>query len=50
MKTPLLVRFPNEYFFTNLDVDLSKFRLDKEIGDELFGWYEGIYICIKKED
>ena len=45
----MLVRFPNESFFEEVSIDINKFKLEKEFDDEMFGWYYGVYICIKKQ-
>ena len=44
----MLVRFPNESFFEEVSIDMNKFKLEKEFVDEMFGWYGGLYISIKK--
>lgn len=31
-----------------MDIDMSLFKVDKEFEKEIFGWYEGTYISIKK--
>lgn len=44
------VRFPNESFFEEVQLDLSRFKPEKEFDDEIFGWYDdSIYISIKKQ-
>jgi len=42
------VQLPNEQDFYEVDIDLSRFKLDKQIGDISFGWYDGTYIGIKQ--
>jgi hypothetical protein len=42
------VRFPNESYFVEVLIDMSKFTPNKEFSDEIFGWYDNIYISIKK--
>ena len=43
------VKFPNESFFEEIQIDLSQFVPEKEFSDEVFGWYKGkTYISIKK--
>ena len=42
------VQLPNENDFIEMDIDPSRFKLDKQIGDVRFGWYEGTYIGIKE--
>jgi len=43
-------RFPNESFHEDVYIDMSSFRVDKEFPDETFGWYNGTYIAIKKDN
>jgi hypothetical protein len=43
------VRSPNEDSWNDIPVDLDLFVASKEFGNEVFGWYEGIYISILKE-
>jgi hypothetical protein len=31
-------------------IDIANFRPEKEFHDETFGWYNGTYIAIKKEN
>lgn len=31
-----------------MSIDLSRFTVDREFEDEIFGWYLGDYIAIKK--
>jgi len=45
----MLVQTPNEQDFNEMDIDMSKFKVDKEIENVQYGWYEGNYIAIKKE-
>ena len=45
----MLVQTPNEQDFIEMDIDMSKFKVDKEIENVQYGWYEGNYIAIKKE-
>ena len=42
------VRFPNESFFEEIQIDLSQFKPEIEFSDETFGWYKGTYLSIKK--
>ena len=44
----LWVRFPNESDHHEIDVDLDQFERRMEFKDEVFGWYKGDYISIKK--
>jgi hypothetical protein len=43
----MLVQLANEQDFNEMDIDYSKFKIDKEIGDVQYGWYDGVYIAIK---
>jgi len=47
-RTKVGVRFPNESFFEEIPIDLSKFVPEKEFENETFGRYEGNYISIRK--
>jgi len=42
------VQLPNEQDFIEMDIDLGRFKLDKQIGEVSFGWYDGTYIGIKQ--
>jgi hypothetical protein len=42
------VRFPNESFFEEVSIDLEKFEVSNEFPHEIFGWYDGTAISIKK--
>jgi hypothetical protein len=48
MKTKVLVRFPNESDPVEMLIDLTLFKPEKEFDTEVFGWYDGTYIAIKK--
>ena len=48
MTKPLQVRFPNESEYFEVKIDIDLFNRTKEFEDEVFGWYKGNYICIKK--
>jgi hypothetical protein len=43
------VRFPNESFFEEIEINMSEFKPTTEFDDEVFGWYGDIYISIKKD-
>jgi len=43
------VRFPNEYFFDEIELNMDEFRPEKEFNDQIFGWYGDIYISIEKD-
>jgi len=42
------VRFPNEGAYQEVELDIDKFERRNEFDDEVFGWYDGTYIAIKK--
>jgi len=42
------VRFPNESEYQEIKVDMDKFERRSECDVEVFGWYDGTYISIKK--
>jgi hypothetical protein len=42
------VRFPNEDYYHEMNIDWSKFKVESEFTDEVFGWYGDIYISILK--
>lgn len=44
----VLVRFPNESFFVEIDVNISDFIPEKVFENEVFGWYKGLYVSIKR--
>lgn len=44
----LLVRYPNESNHNLMKIDLDDFERRIEFDDEVFGWYKGDYISIKK--
>jgi len=41
------VQLPNEQDFIEMNIDMSKFKLDKSIDGIQYGWYKGTYIGIK---
>jgi len=43
------VRFPNESFPEEMEIDMNEFVMDKEFDKQIFGWYLGHYISIEKE-
>ena len=47
-RTKVGVRFPNESYFEEIPIDLSKFVPEKEFENETFGHYDGNYISIRK--
>jgi len=44
----MLVQLSNDQDFIEMDIDMSKFKLDKTIGEVQYGWYDNIYIAIKQ--
>ena len=48
MTKPLQVRLPNETNYQEIKIDIDLFNLTREYEDEVYGWYKGNYICIKK--
>ena len=44
------VKFPNESFHEEMEVDMTEFKPDKEFNTQIFGWYLGHYVSIEKED
>lgn len=42
------VRFPNESIYDEVLIDLEKFEISNEFEHEIFGWYNGTAISIKK--
>lgn len=47
-KTKQMVRFPNESIPFEIELDMDEFHLEKDFGDEIFGYWRGVYISIKK--
>lgn len=43
------IRLPNTDNYVQADIDLERFTKDRETIIEVFGWYDGTYIAIKKE-
>ncbi len=41
------VQLPNEQDFIEMNIDMSKFKLDKTIDNIQYGFYNGTYIGIK---
>jgi len=44
----VLIRLPNDSYFEEMPIFLSRFKVEKEFEDEIFGWYDNTYISIKK--
>ena len=47
-KTTQMVRFPNESVPFEIDLDMDEFYPEKDFGDEVFGYWRGVYISVKK--
>ena len=45
-----MVRFPNETFVGEMDLDMGKFKPTNEFKTEIFGWYDDDYISIIKNE
>jgi hypothetical protein len=43
-----MVRFPNESVPFEIDLDMDEFYPEKDFGDEVFGYWRGVYISVKK--
>jgi len=43
-----MIRFANTDYYVPASLDMARFVQDRETEIELFGWYEGTYIAIKK--
>jgi hypothetical protein len=43
-----MVRFPNESFPIEINFNIEDFHPEKDFGDEVFGYWNGVYISIKK--
>jgi hypothetical protein len=43
------VRFPNEDYYDEMpNFKMDEFEVRSEFDNEVFGWYDGIYIAVKK--
>ena len=47
-KTKIMVRFPNESVTFEIELDMDEFHPEKDFGDEIFGYWRGVYISISK--
>ena len=50
-KTPSgkqMVRFPNESYPVEMNLEKFEFQFDRESDSEIFGWYKGNYIALQK--
>jgi len=39
---------PQKWWWAEIELDMDEFHLEKDFGDELFGYWRGVYISIKK--
>ena len=47
----MLVRFPNESFYDEVyNFNIKDFNMEKKFSDEVFGYWCGGYVVIKRED
>lgn len=50
-KEKMWVRFPNESFYDEVyNFNIKDFNMDKKFSDEVFGYWCGGYVVIKRED
>ena len=50
-KEKMLVRFPNESFYDEVyNFNIKDFNMEKKFSDEVFGYWLGGYVVIKRED
>ena len=47
-KTKQMVRFPNESTPIEIELDINDFQPEKDFEDEVFGYWRGVYISVKK--
>ena len=50
MKEKRWVRFPNESDYVEMEIDMKQFRLVTIFKDQIFGWYNNLYISIKQDE
>lgn len=43
-----MIRFPNTDDYVKANINMAEFKQDKEFDNEVFGWYRGQYVAIKK--
>jgi hypothetical protein len=43
------IKFPNEYYHEIIP-NIDGFKMKKEIGNQVFGWFGDLYISVMKED
>ena len=44
----VLVRFPNESYSVEMEINWNEFKIENEFEYEYFGWYKGTCIAILK--
>lgn len=44
------MRFPNEPYQVDMMINLNKFKPDRVFDDEVFGFCDGTYLALSKED
>ena len=50
-KDKMWVRFPNESFYDEVyNFNIKDFNMEKKFSDEVFGYWRGGYVVIKRED
>ena len=50
-KEKMWVRFPNESFYDEVyNFNIKDFNMEKKFSDEVFGYWCGSYVVIKRED
>jgi len=50
-KEKMWVRFPNESFYDEVyNFNIKDFNMEKKFSDEVFGYWLGGYVVIKRED
>jgi hypothetical protein len=50
-KETMSVRFPNESFYDEVyNFTIKDFNMEKKFSDEVFGYWKGSYVVIKRED
>jgi hypothetical protein len=49
-KLPIRVRFANESNETVVKIHKDAFTPEKEFGNEIFGWIDGVYVAVNSSD
>jgi hypothetical protein len=49
-KLPIRARFANESTETIIRINKEAFKPEREFNEEIFGWIDGSYIAVNKED